>query len=256
MFGLVPKPIWSKLVTPDERNGIPQNANSLLVELDDGRRGIIDAGCGNPVRFDDKALSRARTPHDLVSGNRAARPRAAAQGPRQSLHPPALGPCLRRDRNGGRGPLPGHPVLCPRLGVGRRHQWQSLLYKAYPGDAIQPLRRHTRTTLVKGEEHQILPGVTLVRSGGHTRGHATYWFHSPNLVVLRLPRRRRARPGQPGPLHRRRLSLPAPPAHGLPGRLRHLPRWTPAPGSGNGSPIARPRASPCFSATIPTSRAG
>lgn len=184
MFGLVPKPIWSKLVAPDERNGIPQNANSLLVELDDGRRGIIDAGCGNPVRFDDKA----RRVHGLQS-TWFLETELRARGLRLKDLDFLLFTHLHWDHASGVTGMVGED-LCPNTQF-FIHAWEwedatggnPLLYKSYPADVIQPLRRHARTTLVKGEEQPILPGVTLVRSGGHTRGHSTFWFHSPKLEI-------------------------------------------------------------------------
>ena len=45
MFGVVPKAIWSKVVTPDEQNRIPLQTNCLL--LDDGsRKVLIETGFG------------------------------------------------------------------------------------------------------------------------------------------------------------------------------------------------------------------
>jgi glyoxylase-like metal-dependent hydrolase (beta-lactamase superfamily II) len=46
MFGVVPKPLWSRRVTPDERNRIPLAMRCLLIEHPDGLV-IIDTGLGN-----------------------------------------------------------------------------------------------------------------------------------------------------------------------------------------------------------------
>lgn len=54
MFGLVPKAIWARRIQPDEQNRIPQHAHVLLVELDDGRCGLVDSGCGAAERFSEK----------------------------------------------------------------------------------------------------------------------------------------------------------------------------------------------------------
>jgi glyoxylase-like metal-dependent hydrolase (beta-lactamase superfamily II) len=184
MFGLVPRPIWSKLVTPDERNGIPQNANSLLVELDDGRRGIVDAGCGNPVKFDDKA----RRVHGLAEPWPLEQA-LGARGLRLKDLDFVLFTHLHWDHAGGVSGIVGED-LCPQATF-FLHAWEwedategnPLLYKSYPAEVIQPLKRHAKMTLVRSDEHAVLPGVTLIRSGGHTRGHATWWFHSPKLIL-------------------------------------------------------------------------
>jgi glyoxylase-like metal-dependent hydrolase (beta-lactamase superfamily II) len=54
MFGVVPKPLWERHVTPDERNRIPLALRCLLVEHDDGLV-LIDTGLGNKesAKFQD-----------------------------------------------------------------------------------------------------------------------------------------------------------------------------------------------------------
>jgi glyoxylase-like metal-dependent hydrolase (beta-lactamase superfamily II) len=54
MFGVVPRPLWSKRVEPDDRNRIPLALRCLLVEHPDGPV-LIDTGVGNKedVKFAD-----------------------------------------------------------------------------------------------------------------------------------------------------------------------------------------------------------
>lgn len=46
MFGIVPKPLWTRFVTPDERNRIPLDTNCLLLE-GHGKRILIETGIGD-----------------------------------------------------------------------------------------------------------------------------------------------------------------------------------------------------------------
>ncbi|MEP6745569.1 MAG: hypothetical protein ABJB33_08745, partial [Gemmatimonadota bacterium] len=46
MFGVVPKPLWEKRITPDAKNRIPLAMRPLLVEHPDGLV-LIDNGLGN-----------------------------------------------------------------------------------------------------------------------------------------------------------------------------------------------------------------
>jgi len=46
MFGVVPKPLWSRRITPDDRNRIPLAMRCLLIEHPDGLV-LIDTGLGN-----------------------------------------------------------------------------------------------------------------------------------------------------------------------------------------------------------------
>jgi len=55
MFGNAPKPLWTRGITPDERNRIPLACRALLVEEED-RRILLEAGIG--VFFDPKLRDR------------------------------------------------------------------------------------------------------------------------------------------------------------------------------------------------------
>lgn len=52
MFGSVPKAIWGKLISVDEKNRIPLCTRSLILESTD-RKILVDAGCGD--RWSEKA---------------------------------------------------------------------------------------------------------------------------------------------------------------------------------------------------------
>ena len=46
MFGVVPKPLWSRRIAPDDRNRIPLAMRCLLIEHEDGLV-LVDTGLGN-----------------------------------------------------------------------------------------------------------------------------------------------------------------------------------------------------------------
>src|SRR5688572_190544 len=52
MFGVVPKPLWSKLITPDDQNRIPLSLRSLYLEKGD-KKVLVDLGMG--FDWEDKA---------------------------------------------------------------------------------------------------------------------------------------------------------------------------------------------------------
>ncbi len=54
MFGIVPKPLWSKRITADERNRIPMGMRTMLIEHEIGLI-LVDCGAGN--KEDDKFYS-------------------------------------------------------------------------------------------------------------------------------------------------------------------------------------------------------
>lgn len=57
MFGIIPKPLWERTNTPDEKNRIPLAARSML--LDSGtRRILIDTGMGDKWESKSKVIYR------------------------------------------------------------------------------------------------------------------------------------------------------------------------------------------------------
>ena len=194
MFGLVPKAIWSKRIFPDDRNFIAQNANFLLVELADGRRGIVDSGCGADHKFSEKE----RALHGLGPGW----PLMDALQ-RQGWDPAKIDfvifSHLHWDHAGGA--LSGLPDSPGMTFPNARHiahalEWEDalsgneLLYKSYPKDIVAGLEKLPEDQLILVEDANpgVLPGVQLIRSSGHTRGHSTIVFtgdlaiHHPDAV--------------------------------------------------------------------------
>jgi glyoxylase-like metal-dependent hydrolase (beta-lactamase superfamily II) len=175
MFGLVPRLIWAKRIPPDERNRIPQNANSLLVELDDGRKGLIDTGCGSAERFTEKE----RDLHGLGPGwpllEALDQLRVAPEDIRfvvfTHLHWDHAGGALAPPSFGRTLTFPNATHYIHALEWEDALSGNPLLYKSYPpeiGQALQAAQRH----MVTDQEPGILPELDLLRSGGHTRGHS------------------------------------------------------------------------------------
>ncbi len=190
MFGLVPKPIWAKLIPPDDRNGIPQNANVLLVELDDGRKGLFDTGCGDPAAFSDKELALHRMTRDWPLMNAL----QALDIPPEAIEFVAL-THLHWDHAGGVGTMAtdGSTTLHFPNAVHYMHEqeWADanagdpLLYKSYPADTIAPLHQvpESKRVLVRDEKPDILPGIRMMRSGGHTRGHCVIHLEGDSIEL-------------------------------------------------------------------------
>ena len=83
MFGVVPKPLWSKRIPPDERNRIPLALRCMLVEHPDGLvlidtglgnkedpkfmdiYGVENAGIGGGTRLDDSLLEIGYRPEEI-----------------------------------------------------------------------------------------------------------------------------------------------------------------------------------------------
>lgn len=189
-YGVVPKALWQKATPPDERNRIPHNVYAWLVTLDDGRHGLLDTGCG-PAEFlseKERALCGLGPGWPLMEAltRLGVAPEQIAFIALTHLHWDHVGGASRFLPGGGRAPAFPNAQHCVS-----RHEWidatsgDPLFYKAYPQGVLTPLREHPHLLrLVDDADPEIMPGVQLVRSGGHTRGHATVVLQSEVLELV------------------------------------------------------------------------
>jgi len=197
-YGLVPRALWQRATPPDEHNRIRHHAHSWLVTLDDGRRGLLDTGCGPAEFFTDKERAQLGLgpgwPLLASLAQLGVAPEELAFVVLSHLHWDHVGGVSRPTPGGGRTltfPRAQHYV--------HRFEWEDatsgdpLFYKAYPPAVLVPLREHSdRLCLVTDERPEILPGLRLVRSGGHTRGHCVVVLAGPRLELVDAA-------GAPGP---------------------------------------------------------
>ncbi len=193
MFGLVPRTLWQKLVEPNAQNLIPQTLNTWLIETDDGRFGLLDLGCGNPLWKTEKARRISGMPDtwDLEDG-------LAARGIAHDQIDFVILSHLHWDHAGGVGhrhedgtteitfPNAVHIVHADEYALAG--SGDPLLFKAYPGDVIAPLQAlgRERLRLVEGDVNEVLPGIQMLRSGGHTAGHCIVVF-APGSCEINCP---------------------------------------------------------------------
>ncbi len=188
MFGLVPRPLWSRRIAPDNRHRIPQRAWAWRIDLDDGRVGLLETGCGAEERFTEKE----RDFHGLSPGWPL----------REALAAMALDPKeidfvllshLHWDHVGGAGQGAERRPTFPRA----KHfvhevEWRlarsgdPLLHKSYPPELLSPLlslEQEGRLRLMTDADDCPLPGIRFERTGGHTEGHVAVWFEGPLHLV-------------------------------------------------------------------------
>ena len=189
IFGIIPKAIWSRKIQADERNQVVLAANVLLVELDDGRRGLVDLGCGSPATYSEKERKIHGLGEEWPLPDRL---RDAGVSPEQidfvaitHLHWDHAGGILSPDACG---------VLAETFPKAvfhvNRKEWEDafsgnpFFFKSYPEATLAPFRalRPDRVRLA-GDDEEVLPGLRLVRSGGHTRGHSVIVLRSSRMEL-------------------------------------------------------------------------
>lgn len=190
MFGLVPKPIWARLIAPDENNAIPQNANCLLVELGDGRLGLVDTGCGDPAWY----AERDRRHKGLDGPWLLMEALASMDIPAEAIDFVIL-THLHWDHAGGVGRVlddgttelsfPNAQHFVHGIEWDNAFSENPLLGQSYPSSTLAPLRDalQNHVLLVTDAAPDLLPGVRMARTGGHTEGHCAVVLSDERLVL-------------------------------------------------------------------------
>jgi methylmalonyl-CoA epimerase len=171
MFGVVPKPLWSKQTYSDERNRITLAMRSLIVR--GPRTMIIDAGLG------DKESAKF---HDIYGVNRSRNldHTLAEAGLAVEDIDIVLATHLHFDHAGGFTTRAADGTVKPRFPraqyVVRRGEWDDANHPternraSYLPDNYLPLAKAGVLQLVD-EDQTIMPGVRVRRTGGHTMHH-------------------------------------------------------------------------------------
>ncbi len=190
MFGVVPKPIWSKRIAPDERNRIPQNTNCLLVELNDGRLGLVDTGCGDPAWYTEQDRDRSELDADwrLPAALEAhgASPEDVAFVVLTHLHWDHVGGTGRvNDEGEANLTFPNAQHFVHTMEWDDATSKNPLLGNSYPPDSLAALDLTKQDSLVQVADiaPDILPGIRMARSGGHTEGHCAVVLSDKNLQI-------------------------------------------------------------------------
>ena len=184
MFGVVPKPMWERRTAADARNRITLGLRPLLVR-GRGRTMLIDAGIGDKMGEKERDIyGIERTPTLMES--------LAAAGVASSdidiviathLHFDHIG-CLTRKSGDA-----VEPVFTRARHFIRRAEWH---------DATHPHERNRASYLSQNfvpladagliewieEDGEIVPGISVVRTGGHTAHHQLVRIESGGRVAV------------------------------------------------------------------------
>jgi glyoxylase-like metal-dependent hydrolase (beta-lactamase superfamily II) len=169
LFGPVPRILWDRLVTEeiDHDHRLLQALNCLLVETPAGRV-LIETGIGE--RVSDKVremrgyLGKPIVPAMVAAGFEPA-----------SVDIVALSH-LHFDHAGGLLLASGEKAFPRARIVAQRSEWQIALddnariVASYDQPEIRLVRDWGEQSLVEGEV-ELLPGVSVIRTGGHSKGH-------------------------------------------------------------------------------------
>ncbi|MEW6320002.1 MAG: methylmalonyl-CoA epimerase [Acidobacteriota bacterium] len=184
MFGVVPRPLWEKRLPPDDRNRVPLGLRPLLVR--GARTLLIDAGCGD--KMDAKSADifgldrRYHLDHALAEAGLTAGDVDIVLA--SHLHFDHVGGFTARTPDG---------RVVPRFPnatyVAHTQEWEDATHPhernraSYLQENFVPLAEAGVLTLV-GDDAEIMPGVRLRRSGGHTMHHQVVMIESEGETAV------------------------------------------------------------------------
>ncbi|MCA1587548.1 MAG: MBL fold metallo-hydrolase [Chloroflexi bacterium] len=165
-FGVVPKPLWSRLTETDERGRLLCRLNLLVVEAG-GRRILVETGTG--VRMEPKD----RDIKGVEGGDPAEALRAVGEDPDAidfvvvtHLHYDHAGGMVDQE---GRPLFPNARYVVQRDEAEAAHGDELRVQGVMEVDQLDAVRAAGQLAEVHGEV-DLVDGVRVLRTGGHTRG--------------------------------------------------------------------------------------
>jgi glyoxylase-like metal-dependent hydrolase (beta-lactamase superfamily II) len=190
MFGVVPRPLWERRITPDDRNRIPLGLRCLLIEAP-GALVLVDTGIGN--KEDEKfqgiyGVDNAGSPTRLEDGIRAAGHEPADVDILVSTH-------LHFDHAGGntvlgedgeiRPAFPGARHVVQQAEFDFAHTENERIRASYMPKNYDPVAEAGLWDFVEGEA-VVTEGVRVIPTPGHTPHHQSVLVESQGETAIFL----------------------------------------------------------------------
>ncbi|MBN2621075.1 MBL fold metallo-hydrolase [candidate division WOR-3 bacterium] len=186
MFGVVPKVLWHKLNPADDMNRIKLALNCLVVEHPDGVV-LVDTGIGEGLKerfLEMYKVEKKRTLKECLAEHGIA-PEDVSFVINTHLHfDHCGGNTVRVDRKW-RPTFPNARYIVQKL------EWEDAVdpnertQASYLKETFSPIEQAGQLDLVS-EEHEVLPGIKVVRTNGHTRGHQSVLIECEGRKALYL----------------------------------------------------------------------
>lgn len=185
MFGVVPKIMWNRTNPADDLNRIELALNCLLIQT--GKHNIlVDTGLGNKVKDRFIEIYKVSRPKMLLNSLKEF-----------GLNPNdidiVINTHLHFDHCGGNTilndqhkPVPAFPEAKYFI---QRKEWEDAVdpneraKASYLPENFVPIKDTGQLVLVEGDR-EIAPGIKLINTGGHTRGHQMVKIESDGKTAL------------------------------------------------------------------------
>jgi glyoxylase-like metal-dependent hydrolase (beta-lactamase superfamily II) len=185
VFGVVPRVMWEKIKAPDARNRIPMATNCMLVRTPDANI-LVEAGIGPKLSDKEREIYAYERDPGLPDSltQLGLTPQDIDVVILSHLHFDHCGALVTPGRDGELAPLfprARHVVQAGELEAWRHPDPRSK--PSYKRENLQLLEEAGRLQVVDGD-HEIVPGIRVRVTGGHTRGHQAIYVTDEEQTVV------------------------------------------------------------------------
>lgn len=187
MFGVVPKVVWTRKYPVDENNFIPLALNAVLIETPVAKV-LIDTGYGTKLTPKQVSMFHLVQPPTLLGSLAAGgvRPEEIDYVVYSHMHHDHASGATYRDADGMlRATFPNAKHVMQRLEWEEAKNPNIRSAHAYWEENWAILEAQGQIMPVDGEV-ELVPGVRLIPTGGHTRGHQAVLVSSQGQTALHL----------------------------------------------------------------------
>jgi glyoxylase-like metal-dependent hydrolase (beta-lactamase superfamily II) len=186
MFGVVPKVLWQTCCQPDERNRIQLGLNCLLVRAG-GKNILVDTGIGDKedVKFRDMfAVERIPTLRESLKAQGVS-PEEIHAVINTHLHFDHAGGNTVRENDAIVSTFPKAKYFIQRGEYEDAVRVNERTRASYLKENFTPIAHVSQWEFVDGNT-EVLPGITVVVTEGHTRHHQSVKIESEGQVAFYL----------------------------------------------------------------------
>ncbi|MFP3391867.1 MBL fold metallo-hydrolase [Brevibacillus sp. SIMBA_040] len=185
MFGVVPKPLWSKRYPSNEQNQVPLRADPILVEAH-GKRILIESGMGN-----DRLTDKQKRNFGLVEESQLVESLASKGLTPEDIDIVIMTHMHYDHANGLVSWKDGQLVSTFSKAViyVQELEWAEMREpnirsrNTYWEENWRPIEHQVQTY---AESLEVLPGISLHHTGGHSHGHAIVRMESDGQLILHM----------------------------------------------------------------------